>query len=61
MKGFLSKRIAFKIDVTGPENRLFVGASMPASFSPEILQASGSEGVKMESDVSHFNVPFTNY
>ena len=28
VKGFLSKRIALKIDVIGPENKLFAGASL---------------------------------
>ena len=41
VKGFSSKRLALKVDVIGPENRLFAGAS----FSPEILQAGAAKGL----------------
>ena len=35
-----------KVDVIGPENRLFAGASVLHSFSPEILQAGAVKGLK---------------
>ena len=40
-EGFLSQRTALKVDVTGPENTLFAGAS----FSLEILQAGAVKGL----------------
>ena len=43
MKGFSSKCIALKIDVTGPENILFACVSVHHS-SPEILQAGAGKG-----------------
>ena len=44
MKGFSSKRIAPKIDVTGPENIPFAGAS---AFHPGKFTGGGSEGVNV--------------
>ena len=44
MKQFSSKCIAFKIDVTGPENILFAGASV--HIQPENFKGWVSEGVK---------------
>ena len=44
MKGFSSKHVALKIDVTGPENTLFC-KRVSASFSPEILQAGALRGL----------------
>jgi len=44
VKGFLSKRIALKIDVTGLENVLFAGASV--QLSARNFYRLASEGVK---------------
>ena len=43
LKGLSSKRIALKVDVTGPEHILFAGVSVP-SFSPDMLHAAPVEG-----------------
>ena len=45
MKEFSSKKIALKVDITGPENVLLAGESIYASFSREILQAGAVEGL----------------
>ena len=34
--------------VTGPENNYTVGRHVPTSFSPETVQAGGSEAVKKQ-------------
>ena len=44
MEGSPSKPIELKIDVIRPVSILFAGASRQ-SFSPEIVQAGGNEGV----------------
>ena len=43
VKGFSSKCLALKIDVTGPENILFASVSAHHS-SPETLQAGALKG-----------------
>ena len=46
MKGFSLKCIVLKVDVTGLENKLFVGASV--HLSARNFKNSGSEGVNGE-------------